>query len=67
MTEHGGTPLHGELSGSVAHDPDENPSVGRAAGWALSSWADLGVIGAVWALVVAIWARARHRRQLQAD
>lgn len=66
MTEHGGTSLHGGLSDSV-HDPDENPSVGRAAGWALSSWADLGVIGAAWAIVVAVWARARHRRRLQAD
>ena len=63
MTEHGGTPLHGELSDSVAHDPDENPSVGRAAGWALSGWADVGLVGAVWGALVAIWARSRHQRR----
>ena len=67
MTEQGGSALHREPSDSVAHDPDENPSVGRAAGWALSSWADFGILGAVWAVVVAVWARARHRRRLQAD
>lgn len=67
MTEQGGTPLHRELSDSVLDDPDENPSVRRAASWTLSSWADLGVLGASWAIVVAIWARARHRRRLQAD
>lgn len=67
MTEQGGISLHRRLSDSEVDDQDENPSVRRAAGWALSSWADLGVIGAAWAIVVAVWARARHRRRLQAD
>lgn len=44
-------------------DSDEKPSVRRAAGWTLSSWLDFGLIGADWAIVVAIWARARHLRQ----
>jgi hypothetical protein len=35
-------------------DPDENPFLRRAAGWTFSSWVDFGVVGAVWALLVAV-------------
>jgi hypothetical protein len=44
-----------------AGDPDEEPSVARAAGWVLDGFAGAGIVGALWALGVATWAILRSR------
>jgi hypothetical protein len=48
----------------ATEDPDENPSAGRIAGWAMDGL-DLGVLGLAWALIVGVWARRRHRRRAE--
>ena len=47
----------------MADDPDERPSIPRAADWTLTGWLDFGIVAAVWAVLVAVWARAPRRRR----
>lgn len=45
----------------TGEESDENPSAKRVAGWALDA-SHLGPIGLVWAVLIGIWGRRRHRR-----